>query len=212
MVRNPQANGRLERTHQVIGNLLRSTCLMSQSLSTFEAQQELLTPDTRAINSTYHTTLQATPRQLTFQRDMIMPTTYLANWAAIHHRRQEQSNNSADKEDNSHVHHEYRLNDRVLVRHGNGNPYLGNLMRPTEGPYKIRSLSMVQSSSMRVLSFARRTSCHTEHPYPHLFFGGTCDVIFLLALFGFFTACFGFLHKSDLWYWQLCLILLVVAR
>ena len=62
---------------------------------------------------------------------------------------------------------------------------------------------MVQSSSMRVLSFARWTRCRTEHPYPHLFFGGPCEVIFLLALFGFFTACFRFLHKSDLWYRQL---------
>ena len=35
-VRNPQANGILERTHEVIGNILRSTRLMSQNLSTFE--------------------------------------------------------------------------------------------------------------------------------------------------------------------------------
>ena len=52
-VRNPQANGILECTHQVIGNLLRSTRLMSQDLSTLNAQQELLAPVTWAINSTY---------------------------------------------------------------------------------------------------------------------------------------------------------------
>ena len=204
-VRNLQSNGILEHRHQVIRNLLCSTYLMSQSLSTFKAQQELLAPVTWAINSTYHTTLQAMPGQLAFQRDMIMPTAYLANWAAIHHRCQEQSSNSANKENNSRVHHEYRLNNRVLVCHGIGNPYLGKLMRPTEGPYKISSLSMVQSSSMHMLSFVRQTSCRMEHPYPHLFFGGPCDVIFLLVIFGFFTACFGFLHKSDLWYQRLAL-------
>ena len=117
-VRNPQANDILERTHQVIGNILRSTRLMSQDLSTLDAQQELLAPVTWAINSTYsyHTTLQATPGQLAFQRDMIMPTTYLANWAAIHHRRQEQSIDSTTKENSSRIQHEYRINDRVLIR------------------------------------------------------------------------------------------------
>ena len=136
-VRNPQANGILECTHQVIGNLLRSTRLMSQDLSTLDAQQELLAPVTLAINSTYHTTLQATPGQLAFQRDTIMPTTYLANWAAIQHRRQEQSIDSTTKENSSRIQHEYRLNDRVLIRRGVENPYLRTLARPTEGPYKI---------------------------------------------------------------------------
>ena len=136
-VRNPQANGILERTHQVIGNLLRSTRLMSQDLSMLDAQQELLAPVTWAINSTYHTTLQATPGQLAFQRDMIMPTTYLANWAAIQHRRQDKSIDSTTKENSSRIRHEYRLNDRVLIRRGIENPYLRTLARPTEGPYKI---------------------------------------------------------------------------
>ena len=136
-VRNPQANGILERTHQVIGNLLRSTRLMSKGLSTLDAQQELLAPVTWAINSTYHTTLQATPGQLAFQRDMIMPTTYLANWAAIQHRRQDKSIDSTTKENSSRIRHEYRLNDRVLIRRGVENPYLRTLARPTEGPYKI---------------------------------------------------------------------------
>ena len=63
---NPQANGILKSTHQVIGNILRSTHLISQNLSTFEAQQELLAPVTWAINSTFHTTLQASPGQLAF--------------------------------------------------------------------------------------------------------------------------------------------------
>ena len=135
--RNPQANGILERTHHVIGNLLRSTRLMSQDLSTLDAQQELLAPVTWAINSTYHTTLQATPGQLAFQRDMIMPTTYLANWAAIQHRRQDKSIDSTTKENSSRIRHEYRLNDRVLIRRGVENPYLRTLARPTEGPYKI---------------------------------------------------------------------------
>ena len=163
-VRNPQANGILERTHQVIGNLLRSTRLMSQDLSTLDAQQELLAPVTWAINSTYHTTLQATPGQLAFQRDMIMPTTYLANWATIQHRRQEQSIDSTTKENSSRIRHEYCLNDRVLIRRGIGNPYLGKLARPTDGPYKIIDIAQLPINGTVLI---QRTANSTERVNIH---------------------------------------------
>jgi hypothetical protein len=42
--KNPQANGILEHTHQVIGNLLYSSRLIPQDLDTISAQQELLMP------------------------------------------------------------------------------------------------------------------------------------------------------------------------
>jgi transposase InsO family protein len=60
-VKNPQANGILERTHQVIGNLLRFSHLIAQDLDTVSAQQELLMPVMWAINTTFHTTLKASP-------------------------------------------------------------------------------------------------------------------------------------------------------
>jgi len=36
-----------------------------------------------AINTTYQTTFKASPAQLVIVREIIMPTKYLANWAAI---------------------------------------------------------------------------------------------------------------------------------
>ena len=36
-----------------------------------------------AVRSTYHTTLQATPGQLVFGRDMILPIQYVADWQHI---------------------------------------------------------------------------------------------------------------------------------
>jgi transposase InsO family protein len=89
-VKNPQANGILERTHQVIGNLLCSSHLITQDLTSVAAQQELLMPVMWAINSTFHTTLTDSPVQLVFNRDMILPTTFAANWYAINHRKQAQ--------------------------------------------------------------------------------------------------------------------------
>jgi hypothetical protein len=36
-----------------------------------------------AVRSTYHTTLGATPAQLVFRRDMMLPMKFKANWTAI---------------------------------------------------------------------------------------------------------------------------------
>jgi hypothetical protein len=51
-------------------------------------QHEVLAPVQWAMNSTYHTTLQATSTQLAFHCDMIMPTSYMAHWQSICQRRQ----------------------------------------------------------------------------------------------------------------------------
>jgi hypothetical protein len=40
------------------------------------------------MNSTYHTTLQATSTQLAFHRNMVMPTSFMAHWQSIHQQRQ----------------------------------------------------------------------------------------------------------------------------
>ena len=155
-------NDILERTHQVIGNILCSTRLMSQDLSMLDAQQELLAPVTWAINSTYHTTLQAMPGQLAFQRDMIMPTTYLANWATVHHRCQEQSIDSTTKENSSRIQHKYRINDRVLIQCGIGNPYLqlGKLARPTNGLYKIIDITQLPINGTVLIHMSAHSQLH----------------------------------------------------
>ena len=142
-MKNPQANGILERTHQVIGNLLRSSRLATRQLDSIQAQQELLAPVMWAINSTYHTTLKASPGQLAFQRDMIIPSAYIVNWTTIQDRRNQQSQIDNQRENNKRVKHEFRLNDQVLIRRDIGNPYLGKLEKPTEGPFKIIDISQL---------------------------------------------------------------------
>jgi hypothetical protein len=136
-VKNPQANGILERTHQVIGNLLRFSHLIAQDLDTVSAQQELLMPVMWAINTTFHTTLKASPAQLAFSRDMILPTSFAANWYAINSRKQAQSQSAADAKNRKRIPHEFCINDKVLIQHDIGNPYLGKLAKPTQGPFKI---------------------------------------------------------------------------
>jgi hypothetical protein len=55
----------------------------------------------QAIRSTYHTTLQATPCQLVFGRDMIHNIAFIANWDQIQERKQDIINKSNQKENNN---------------------------------------------------------------------------------------------------------------
>jgi hypothetical protein len=90
-----------------------------------------------AINTTFHTTLKASPAQLAFNRDMILPTSFAANWYAINTCKQAQLQSAADTKNRKCILHEFHLNDKVLIHHDIGNPYLGKLAKPTQGPFKI---------------------------------------------------------------------------
>jgi hypothetical protein len=90
-----------------------------------------------AINTTFHMTLKASPAQLAFSHDMILPTSFAANWYAINSRKQAQSQSAADTKNRKCIPHEFFLNDKVLIHRDIGNPYLGKLAKPTQGPFKI---------------------------------------------------------------------------
>lgn len=71
----------LKPTHQIIANQmwsLEQALLETNHLS--DIQQEILAPIQWAMNSTYHTTLRATPGQLAFSRDMILPIASMTQW------------------------------------------------------------------------------------------------------------------------------------
>ena len=53
---------------------------------------ELLGSVAWALCSTHHTTLQATPGQLVFGRDMLLNLMFVADWEAIKLRRQKDTN------------------------------------------------------------------------------------------------------------------------
>jgi hypothetical protein len=84
-----------------------------------------LMPVMWAINTTFHTTLKASPAQLAFNRNMILPTSFTINWYAINNRKQTQSQSAADAKNCKHIPHEFCINDEVLIHRDIGNPYLG---------------------------------------------------------------------------------------
>ena len=83
MVKTPQTNSILERVHQVLGDMLRTKNLAELDFSLEDTWPNILASVAYAIRSTAHTTLGATPAQLVFRRDMVMPLQYIAQWDLI---------------------------------------------------------------------------------------------------------------------------------
>jgi hypothetical protein len=87
-VRNPQANAIAERAHQVIGNITRIFELESNYLDKDDPWKGILSATALAVRSTFHTSLQSTPGQLVFGRDMIFNIQHIANREYIKYRKQ----------------------------------------------------------------------------------------------------------------------------
>jgi hypothetical protein len=84
------------------------------------------------------TTLKASPAQLAFfNRNIILPLSFATNWYAINSHKQAQSQSATDAKNCKCIQHEFHLNDKVLIHCDIGNPYLGKLAKPTQGPFKI---------------------------------------------------------------------------
>jgi hypothetical protein len=132
-VRNPQANAILERVHQTLGNLIRTFESQDKYLDEDDPWTGILSATAFALRSTYHTTLQATPGQLVFGRDMILNIKHIANWKAIKERKQQIIQKNNKRENSKRIFHEYKVGDEVLLERNNPN----KLEQPYEGPYKV---------------------------------------------------------------------------
>ena len=82
-VKNPQANGILERVHQTLGNMLRTAELdMADSVEP-EHVEDFLDNAAWAIRSTHHTVLKSLPGATIFGRDMMFNIPIIADWTKI---------------------------------------------------------------------------------------------------------------------------------
>ena len=86
----------------------------------------------RAINSTVHTTLRATPTQLVFGRDAMLNVSFQADWEYIKDRKQKLILQNNRRENLTRLPHTYSVGDKVMViedpnrKHGspqNSGPY-----------------------------------------------------------------------------------------
>jgi hypothetical protein len=83
MVKNPQANGILERVHQVLGQILRTAELDMADSLTPDDVNVFLDNTAWAIRSTYHMVLKASPGAAIFRRDMLFDIPFVADWHKI---------------------------------------------------------------------------------------------------------------------------------
>ena len=120
--------------HQVLGNALRTFELEKQDLPGDQPFEPFLTTVAYAIRSTYHTMLKATPGQLVFGRDMILPIQFKADWGAIALRKQNLINQSNKRENRTRIAHNYKIGDHVLLERPG---IINKMSRPRTGPYEV---------------------------------------------------------------------------
>ena len=82
-VKNPQSNAILERIHQVMGSMLKTKNLTEREFDVVDPWGEILASIAYAIRCSYHRTLQATPGQLVFGRDMLLDISFSPDYKNI---------------------------------------------------------------------------------------------------------------------------------
>jgi hypothetical protein len=131
---NPQGNSMIERIHLTLGNMLRTFELDKQVLNPNDPFSMFLNSAAWALRSTYHTILNATPGQLVFNRDMLLPIDFKADWAQIVQRKESQIKKDNLRENNKRLIYTYKVGDQVFVTDPRK---VSKLYPPRNGPYKV---------------------------------------------------------------------------
>jgi hypothetical protein len=124
---------------------------------------DLLTSVAFAIRETFHTTLQATPCQLVFGRDLILDASFTVNRSAIMARKVRQAQIDNAKENHFRIAHSYVAGDLVLIqlnKHA-----LNKLACLTESPYKIIKVHMNGTDIIQRGSYAETINIRRLLPF-----------------------------------------------
>jgi len=156
-----QANAIVERIHQVIGNIIRTFELENNYLEEEDPWKGILSATAFTVRSTFHTTLQNSPGQLVFGRDMILNIKHTANWEYIRARKQKIINKNNQRENAKRKKHEYQEGDLVLLNRGTENKYEA----PYEGPYKILQVNKNGTVKLKVKSVTDTYNIRRIIPY-----------------------------------------------
>ena len=137
--RNPQANAIIERIHQVVHQMVRSSNIKdARDLDSDAPWQGVLSAVRQAMRSLVHTTLRATPTQLVFGRDAILNVSFEADWQYIKERKQRLIIQNNKRENAKRIPHEYSPGDRVMVRL---NPNRKHGSDRYDGPFTITDVN-----------------------------------------------------------------------
>ena len=133
-VENPQANGPVERVHQVIHNMMVTKDLGNTIFDYIDPWGEILTSVAWAIRASHHSTFNATPAQLVFGRDMIFNLSTIINWQTTLNDKQTQVDRDNLRENSRRTAHDYAVGEQVFVKIKG---VKRKLDPPKKGPYTI---------------------------------------------------------------------------
>ena len=114
-IKNPQANAILERIHQVVTHMMRTSSLDMQDTSTPDMIDDFIANVGWEICSTHHTVLGSTPGAAIFNQDMLFDISYISDWSEIGQRRQQQVDRSNKIENKKRIDFDYRIGTKVVL-------------------------------------------------------------------------------------------------
>ena len=156
-VENPQGNSPVERIHQVVQNMIKTKELDKLVFDYIDPWGEILSSVAWAIRASYHSTLQATPAQIVFGRDMLFNMNKVINWKLITNNKRKQIARDNARENTGRIPHNYNIGDEVLrLKRGIRRKYSRNKSDPhritavhTNGTVTIAQGAKHQTISIR---------------------------------------------------------------
>ena len=138
--RNPQANAMVERAHKTIHNMIRTQGLRKREdfADPDDPWTGILSAVGFAMRATVHTTTQATPTQLVFNRDAMHNVQFVADWQYIKDRKQKLIIQNNKRENSTRRDHEYKVNDLVKVQQDSNRKHGEDEFR---GPYTVTKVN-----------------------------------------------------------------------
>ena len=128
-----------------------------------------------AVRSTYHTTLQKSPGQLVFGRDMIFNIEHIANWEYIRASKQKIIKKNNRIENSSRIPHNYSVGDKVMLRKGSENKY----EQPYSGPHTILYVGKNGTVCLQIGAVVDTVNIYRIEPFkeaPSSIHGGECNM------------------------------------
>jgi hypothetical protein len=133
-IKNPQSNAPVERVHQVLHNMIVTKDLDGRVFDYIDPWGEILSSVAWAVRASHHSTLNKTPGQLVFGRDMIFNLSTVVDWKTITETKQTQVDRDNLRENARRVTHDYAVGDLVYIKIDGIKRKLDNKKK---GPYRI---------------------------------------------------------------------------
>jgi hypothetical protein len=150
MIKNLQANAILERLHQVLSQMLRTSKLDMAKTMTPDDVDVFLDNAAWAICSTYHTVLKASPGAAIFRCDMLFDIPFIANLNKIGDYRQHQTNLNTAHKNSKRVDYDYKIGDKVLLTQE-------GILHKAESPYSKKQWTITTIHTNGTIRIQRGT-------------------------------------------------------